>query len=303
MKVLYVMGMGRSGSTLLDILIGSHSDAVGTGELANLVSRGWSHGDRCACGMDATVCSFWSAVREQWVSEVGSDPTAEYERLQESAERTRRLPWIGSRPTPDDPVVNRYGVLTTALFHAIERVSGKTVIVDSSKSPARALALSRLPGVDAFVVHLVRDSRAVAWSFAKHFDQDPTAGIQLEQPGFAGWRSALRWDLINTQSEWVRTQLPRGRSIRVRYEDLMDDPRGTIERIGALVGLDLSGLGEAVGAGARVPISHPVSGNRLRMDGSVQLLADEAWVGLMPHGEQTKVKVLTWPFMRRYGYR
>lgn len=295
-----MMGQGRSGSTLLDVLIGSHSDAVGTGELASLVSVGW---DRCACGMDATECPFWSAVREQWVSDVGSDPSAEYVRLQEPLERSGRLPWLGRRPTPGHPTADRFGVLTTALFRAIEKVSGKGLIVDSSKNPARALALSRLIDVDLFVVHLVRDGRAVAWSSCKRFDKDPAAGIQFDRPGFPAWHSALRWDLINAQAEWVRNHLPRGRSILVRYEDLICDPRSTIERIGALVGLEVSGLADSVAAGARVPIGHPVAGNRLRMGGSVQLIPDEAWRGLMPHGDQAIVDVLAWPLMRRYGYR
>ena len=66
MTVLYLMGMGRSGSTLLDILVGSHPDAVGTGELASLVGAGWSHAERCACGLPASECPFWSVVRDRW---------------------------------------------------------------------------------------------------------------------------------------------------------------------------------------------------------------------------------------------
>ncbi len=302
MKVLYLMGMGRSGSTLLDILVGSHPDSVGTGELANLVVAGRSHGDRCACGLRASECPFWSIVTTEWLSEVGPDAGAEYLRLQNVVEETGRLPWISGRPTPATPDGQRYAVLTTALLGAIERASGKRVIVDSSKNTARALALSRMPGVDLCVVHLVRDVRAVAWSYAKRFVQDPAAGIQLDQSGSALSRTALRWDLVNSQSEWVRRQLPRGRSIRVRYEDLMSDPRSALGRIGTLTGLDLTQLGEAVATGGSVPVGHPVAGNRLRMGGSVQVQPDEMWRGLMARRQRSEVRALAWPWMRRYGY-
>src|SRR3712207_8630396 len=60
----------------------------------------------------------------------------------------------------------------TTLFRSA--VSGKPVIVDSSKSPARALALGMVPGIDLYVVHLVRDGRGVATSLRKTLDRKST---------------------------------------------------------------------------------------------------------------------------------
>src|SRR5437773_1697066 len=49
-RVIYIMGAGRSGSTLLDTILASHPEVVGVGELVNLHSAGWTAKEICACG-------------------------------------------------------------------------------------------------------------------------------------------------------------------------------------------------------------------------------------------------------------
>lgn len=302
MKILYVMGSGRSGSTLLDILMGSHPDVVSTGELSHLVRSGWSNAEICACGTWVTECLFWSAVRERWIGDIGVDGSEEYVRLQNWMERLRRMPAL-VKPAWVHPSERRYCVLTKALVQAIATTSVRTVVVDSSKSPVRALALSRLKEVQLFALHLVRDCRAVAWSFGKRFEKDPRAGIQGDQHGIPTWRSAVDWDFVNLQSEWVRSQIPSANSIRVHYEDLVRDPRTTFQRIGALVGIDFSGVAERVVNGIPVEVGHPVAGNRLRMDRVLRISSDESWRTLMPARDQRLVRAIAWPFMEHYRYR
>ena len=42
MKVVYIMGLWRSGSTLLDIVLGNHQSIESVGELRNLPIVGWN---------------------------------------------------------------------------------------------------------------------------------------------------------------------------------------------------------------------------------------------------------------------
>src|SRR4028119_1802817 len=68
------------------------------------------------------------------------------------------------------------------LYRAIQRVSGAGVIVDSSKRFSYAVLLSLLPFGDLRVVHLVRDSRAVAYSWAR--SSESTVGRRLRSQGW-----------------------------------------------------------------------------------------------------------------------
>ena len=65
-RVIYIMGAGRSGSTLLDTVLANHPDVVGVGELVNLHSAGWTSNEVCACGKLGTECDFWTRVRTAW---------------------------------------------------------------------------------------------------------------------------------------------------------------------------------------------------------------------------------------------
>jgi hypothetical protein len=53
------------------------------------------------------------------------------------------------------------------LYRAIQCVSGARVLIDSSKVPTYGLILSRTSDIHLSVLHLVRDSRAVAYSWLR----------------------------------------------------------------------------------------------------------------------------------------
>ncbi|MBA3688131.1 MAG: sulfotransferase [Chloroflexi bacterium] len=301
-SVVYVVGTGRSGSTVLDTLLGSHPRAVSTGELSHLVRDGWMGIEICACGKAVVECPHWMTVRAAWTAQFGEGAVPEYPALQRSVERLRRVPGfiLGSRRVQGE--WERYQQLTRGLFRAIIEATDRDVIIDSSKNPVRALALSRA-GIELRLIHLVRDPRAVAWSFGKSFTRDRAGGVQRDRAGTAAWRSALKWQLINAEARLVTHRMPANRSMTVRYEDLVTHPRATLDRIGRLINLNLEEVAAAAEAGRPVVIGHPVAGNRLRMSGMVSLAGDDEWRRAMPQGDQRLVSILAQPSMRTFGYR
>lgn len=299
--VAYVIGSGRSGSTVLDALIGSHPRALSTGELSHLARDGWMGREICACGTAIVDCPQWTSVRAAWTAQFGDEATAEYVGLQRSVERLRRVPGLALGSSRRQARWQRYGQLTRELFGAIADTTGRDVIVDSSKNPVRALALSRV-GIDLALIHLVRDPRAVAWSFGKSFSRDPAAGVQRDRSGAAPWRTALKWQFVNAQAQLLRRHLSTNRSVIVRYEDLVSRPRVTLARIGQLLDLDLEAVGAAAEAGTPIDIDHPVAGNRLRMNRAVHLRSDDEWRSAMAASDQRLVSVLAQPLMSAYGY-
>ena len=198
-KVLKITGSARSGSTVLDVVLGNHPDIESVGEVNKLVRTGWISRESlrgidpkrlrrpiCTCGKRLDVlyvdtpdeaCPFWSSVRREWVERSDGDSIEGYPKLQDAFELKRRWPRLLYEKRRPSAAFRSYARLTRAFFESIRAVSGEPVIVDSTKSPVRAFALGMIPGIDLYVVHLVRDGRGVIASLRKTFEKDIQAGI------------------------------------------------------------------------------------------------------------------------------
>lgn len=72
MRVLYVCGYGRSGSTLLGRLLAAQEEGAAVGEAANLGSSSFLARSQCSCGQPFPDCAYWSDVHDRLVR-LGSD--------------------------------------------------------------------------------------------------------------------------------------------------------------------------------------------------------------------------------------
>lgn len=305
-RVLYVMGAGRSGSTVLDTVLGNHPQVESVGELSNLVCSGWAGLEYCACGEMGNRCPYWTQIRKEWIARTGNEDTAGYLDLQRAFEGGRWYPAELLRAPHANRLKRRfltYAEQTAALYRAIRHVSGKPVVVDSSKLPFRALALSRVAGVDLRVIHLVRDGRGVAASLKRAYRKNEKQGIQHDIAARPAWRTAAFWTVVNLQSEWVMRSLPVGAGMRLNYEHFVTDPGEALELIGHLIGRDFTGLARQMAAGHFLQTGHTVAGNRLRMSGSIRLALDEKWKQTLTPAEKRMFGLIGGPLLRRYGYR
>lgn len=292
-RVVYIMGNSRSGSTILDTLLGNHPAIESVGELVNLPELGWQENQYCACGNRARECAFWEQVRQRWLDKTRLADPGEYLRLQNTVGRYRRLLPGFPRPDTSSAEFQEYAAHTTALFEAISEVSGKPIVVDSSKIPLRAYLLSLMPQLDLKIIHLVRDARGVAWSLRKSFKANEIAGVQKDLRPQPIAQTLIEWMRINAQSNWVRNRFDAGSSIGVRYEDLTAGPGRTLARIGALVGCELRELATRVEQDLPLTVGHTIAGNRLRMAGQARLRADEEWRNKMSSLDKWLIGSLT----------
>ena len=60
--VLFIGGLGRSGSTLVDRVLGQTPGVCSVGELVFLWERGLLANERCGCGEPFDGCPFWKEV-------------------------------------------------------------------------------------------------------------------------------------------------------------------------------------------------------------------------------------------------
>ena len=287
----------------MDTLLGNHAAIESVGEACHVPLKAWLNDGYCACGERGEACEFWLDVHERWRRRIGADPVEEYTvMIRELEARRIWLPALAREARRPESRFRQYLRMTGALLAAIHEVSGKSIIVDSSKRPARALALSMIPEVDLRVVHLIRDCRGVAWSGKKRFVKDEKGGVSKNDPGKEVWRMAMIWGISNVLSSWVRHKIPSSHSIQVRYEDYVTKPEEELKRIGQLIDLDMSPIVRAVAAQRPMQIGHTIAGNRLRMSKNVRLRPDTEWISKLSISDRRKCWALTGWLMRLYGY-
>lgn len=161
MKVRYVLGLNRSGSTIYERSEGTAPGVFAAGELHNLF-LGPGVERQCGCGEMLRACPVWSAVFATLEKQTGESIDSFIRRgalLQAQVGRTRHLLKIAR----DKPDAAAFAHLVATFYEAIADATGSDVVMDSSKTPAGALLLNLMP-FDFEVVHLVRDPLATIQS-------------------------------------------------------------------------------------------------------------------------------------------
>ena len=191
---------------------------------------------------------------------------------------------LGRKPAGLDEYAGYY----SKVYAAAATVTGATAVVDSSKHSALAYCLRHAPGIDLRVVHVVRDSRGVAYSWTKKVMR-PEAETDEQMTRYSPSRSALLWNAHNASFGLLgRLGVP---VLRVRYEELLADPMATLRELARFAELpeaaqELSFL-RATDDGyvADLGPSHSAAGNPMRFTiGTVPLRRDEAWRRSLPEG-------------------
>src|SRR5262249_51548088 len=119
------------------------------------------------------------------------------------------------------------------LYRAITDTTGCEVVVDSSKAVPYLRMLSLVPGLEVHVVHVVRDARAVAYSWQR-VKPTPDRFNAVTMKTLARGTAAITWSISNAGAELFGRCVP-GRYLRLRYEDMIAEPRPSVERILRLV--------------------------------------------------------------------
>lgn len=296
LKVVFIAGFTRSGSTLLGNLLGELDGWFFGGEILHHAVRfGVLENRSCGCGRPFRECPVWSRV----AVDAALDGVAPREFLEwhRSVLRTRNLPRL-LRETPGRPSawagLDRHTRAAAGMYREIQRVTGARVIIDSSKWAPEAAFFRLLPGVDARIVHLVRDPRAVAHSWRRK-----KGYLRQFPPG----RIAVQWSKYHAAAEWVCRRHGAARSVLCRYEDLVERPRESLRSLVARLGEPAAELPLEGERTARFSVNHTVWGNPDRFrSGDVELRRDDEWRGAQRLRDRALVTGVTLPLLVRFGY-
>lgn len=304
--VLYIFGSGRSGSTLVERILGTFPGYTNVGELVGLFRQTLVHDERCGCGSRFSECPFWQGVGrvfDNW------DPAFVHSaaRLQRSVVRQRRsgsllVPRLATGEHRADQ--QRWVALQEQLYRAIADQAGARVVVDASKYFAPALLTRQCRGIDLRFLYLVRDVRGVAYSWAKSGVKRPHAAERDDVMGsFSVARTAARWSRAEAQAALLK--FATRYSATVRYEDLVTSPASTVQTALRDLGLPESEAADhLVGQTVTLPPSHGLGGNPGRFTtGPIELRADKAYRAELSDRDWRMITAIGLPGLIRHGYQ
>jgi hypothetical protein len=308
LRVVYLGGLGRSGSTLLERLLAELPGVSALGETVHMWQRGVVENERCGCGAEFGTCDFWSQVGKAAFDGWDNVSVQRIAELRASTDRTRFIPRLAAAELPArmQGALTEYTDYYLRVYQAVADVAGSDTLIDSSKHASLAFCLARRPDVDLRVIHLVRDSRAVAYSWTTRVAR-PDAGGESYMTTYRPVRAAGHW---NTENFALQLLARRGTPVlRVRYEDLVRSPEQTVQLLADFAGLpaDASTLGfigtDGDSRTAMLHEAHTASGNPMRFStGKVSIRGDERWREAMPGGHRRAVTAMTLPLLSHYGY-
>lgn len=299
-RVVFIAGGGRSGSTLLANALGSLPSTLSAGEVKLAFRRGLLEDGHCGCRMPVRECAVWGPAL---TATFGSMPTKQEAELLDlrltAAARTRRVPWwLAGRSSAD---VDDLADTMARLLAAVAAAAGVRTVVDSSKLPAYGALLARSPRLEVKVVHLVRDPRAVAWSWQRAAASQQVGGFEEDMERLSPAKSSLMW-LESSTSVPALWRHDQDNPVTVRYEDVVADPARELRRVAEHADL-MADLSFVRDDGLYLDESHAVAGNPNRVrQGPVRLRQDDEWKTAMSERNRTLVSLMTKPRRARHGY-
>lgn len=300
LRVLYVLGRGRSGSTIFAQVLGALDGCFSAGEIRVLWDPVLPTDSACACGEPVSQCPVWSKVLAR-LAHVDREQAARWQR---EVVREAQLPRLLRRGAADRwPALAGYRRIMADVYAAIAEVTGCRTVIDSSKRPSYALVINDLPGLDPTFVQLVRDPRASAYSWRTRRHTGAAAGTTVRQRGALD--ATLRWDLLNLGAEAVLRRAGAERTRRLRYEDFAAAPREAIAAVAPLVGAELAQVAEAFVDARTVaaPAGHALAGNPSRAQaGTIVIGQDREWQLHQRPADRLVASAVALPLLRRYGY-
>jgi hypothetical protein len=166
--VVYITGSGRSGSTILGLMLAHKFDASFVGQTRDLHAA-WTNNTQCTCGEPIRQCLFWGKVLK---TNYGKSITDQLHEIQENRKFFRseyRRIQLENILLDSDFLKSQqeYLLKMQDFYHSCANYSQNNIIIDSSKSPEGALALLLTQDIDVKILNIVRNPIDVVRSFKK----------------------------------------------------------------------------------------------------------------------------------------
>ncbi len=269
--IVYIAGYGRSGSTVLDLLLGSHLNFTSCGELTYLFEEWMNQSRVCSCGNQYSNCEFWGGLEEELPFSILT--CSRIIRAVES--RKSILDVLRSSPRDlnhSDFEKDAYTKIIDSLYGFVA-AKGTGFVVDSSKSAKdsfwRAFSLKEFSGKKIKMIHLKRSLYQTLRSIKKTSNWQ-AEGVNVDR-SFKLLRGVVGWSLANLNASRSKKNLGRDNYLKINYEDFIANPLWYIAVIEDFLEEDLDSLSRRVSEEVAFFSGHNVGGNRVRFSKSIIL--------------------------------
>ena len=271
-------GSPYTGSTLLGMLLGNHPACASIGAATGLTARVDLSTYLCSCGAKFTDCGFWARVARRTVEL--EHPVTVFEKdfwnthvrvskhrvlnglvvssLGNSSLDAARDAIVG-RVRPIARKISEARFASWSLARAVLELTGKSLFVDTARDHQRPRYLRGMPLLDVKVIHLVRDPRGNVASIMKHTN----VGVR---------KAARQWRHYNVEADRIKKRFPPESWMRLHYEDLCNDPQGTLDRVARFIGVEPVPMSTLLESSER-----HVIGNSMRLKALDEINEDLSW--------------------------
>jgi hypothetical protein len=286
--LIYIASDHRSGSTLLDHLLGRHDRIIAVGELLNLsdhvnqkgIGRTWDW--RCTCGKKIGSCGFWSRIIKQYEKKENVDFSGVETAAKDNSNKFFDLIFsffvfiIGCSPKKKQKILRgfyyreKHQEIASNYFkildNIVEDVGGKFVL-DSSKTPEQFFVLLNHHQNEYRIklIYLVRDARAVCHSRINRATQSGRH--------FGYLNAVISWAKVNLKIINLRSFVKDEDFIMIRYEDLCLETEQTLHNVLRILDLPYTRKLTRLEKEER----HNIGGSPHRFNLNTNIQMDERW--------------------------
>lgn len=221
-KIVYIAGFGRSGSTLLDLIISTSGRVFSIGEVYNFNDI-MERDAPCACGESVSECRCWGPLHAQKKAIKISNRASVFNYLKvlnhlyNPLSRSKNL-WEKS----DD----NYRMIRSIAGRFSSADAENNFILDSSKDVTRLIELVEDERFDVYCVHIVRDGRGTANSYAS----------KRGQTSQNFYLALLKWLAANLLvGKFIKKE--KIKSIRLSFECFCKNPENYIKELNNFLGI------------------------------------------------------------------
>lgn len=282
-EYIYIIGAGRSGTTIAALFLQYLDGTTLLGEL-NHLGEFLLGQKKCACERNSSRCEF----RDELISSAVVDGKAsQYAKEAQSVEaHNKYLHHFRNRFLGEHVV---YSAVNT--YIASDFCKGRTVI-DSGKYVSRGLALKNLLNRDVRFLWITRDPRGVVHSFRKR--------VQTSRGTLS---ACFYYNAVNIAVFAASVTLLKGRIKRLKYEELLLNPEQSLYELGDYFGLQPSSIVKDQAGNIRLPKpEHMLGGNRLIESTNLVMSTDEVWREDISTLKRYFIWLLCFPASMVFGY-
>lgn len=298
-KVLYIAGFERSGSTIVNRVLGQINGFVAWGELRDVWQHGLVENRPCTCGDFFADCPAWQHIFQEAFEGSEKIDIFEMSQLQKKA-RLMVLPHylklINDRLFKKK--LSQYLTSLEKLYQTIQKTTGSKVIVDSTKASWYGYVLGLLPSIDLYIVHIVRNPQGVCYSLEQHKNKG-----ELTSQWYSPLHASLSWNLKNYAVEMLLNS-SGNRYLRINYENFIANPQASVKQVLELLGEKVTELPFVGQSEVKMSTDHIITGSpsSRSQTGVVNLRLDERWKQNMVFRDKLIISCLTLPLLYSYKY-